>query len=324
MSVPVVSKVLNGGKKNNSRVSAATRARILSLAQEMGYRSNTAAQTIRTGKFNAVGLLMSQHSHQSTVFGEMLRGIHQGLDEHGYHLTVNFIDDQRLTSQDDLPKVLGQAMVDGMILNYTHAAPPAMVALLERQSMPTVWVNAKREQNCVYIDDFGGARLATQRYLEQGFERVMYADFTGLYESASELHYSRMDRRAGYEAAMREAGHEPLSTIAPRCDRDAIGAATRLLRSPHAPDAVVTYASPEADAFANAAYACGLVPGRDLHIATFSPHLLFAGPVYDVYVLPEFAMGMAAARALLQRIKAPLKNLKPSAVPFVGIPAISS
>ena len=319
VSVPVVSKVLNGGSRNNSRVSEAKRLHVLQVAEQLGYRPNTAAHSVRRGRFNAIGLLMSEHPSQSTVFGEMLRGIHEGLDAAGYHLTVNFIEDRRLASEDGLPKVLGQAMVDGMILNYTHGAPPAMVEMLRRHKLPTVWLNAKRERNCVYVDDFAAARDATRRLLGLGHQRIMYADFTGRLESADEVHYSRIDRRAGYEAAMREADHEPLSQIAQERGEDAVALYVGLLRSPHAPTAVVTYGPPEASAFSHAAYACGLALGRELRIATFAPHLQPAGPSVDYHLLPERELGHAAAEALLRLIRSGGEPLEPIAVPLTRI-----
>ncbi len=314
VSRQVVSKVLNGGR-SSAGAGPQTRERIERFARELGYRPNSAAKAISTGRFGAIGLVMSQHRHQSTVFAEMLRGLHEGLDADAYHLSVNFIDDQRLVSEEMLPKVLGQAMVDGMILNYTHAAPERMVELIKRHAMPTIWLNAKRERNCVHIDDFGGAGQATRRLLAMGHRRVMYADFTGEYETAQEMHYSRPDRMAGYEAAMREAGHEPLTILLPAFE-DMIGTAASILSGPSAPTAVIGYGLPEAEAFAYAAYAKSLRIGDVLRLVTFAANLPPGGPLIDVYELPEREMGRAAARAVLRRIDDGGKPLAPITVPF--------
>ena len=50
VSQPVVSKVLHGGR-TNIRVSQATRERVLAVASQHGYRRNTAARAMRTGRF---------------------------------------------------------------------------------------------------------------------------------------------------------------------------------------------------------------------------------------------------------------------------------
>ncbi len=314
VSRQVVSKVLNGGQ-SSAGASKQTRERILRIAREMGYRPNAAAKAISTGRFNAVGLVMSEHHHQSTLFGRLLRGIHEQLDKQAYHLTINFIDDARLTSEEELPKVLGQAMVDGIFLNYTHGIPPRLVELIRKHRIPSVWLNAKREHSCVHLDDEGATRQATKRLLELGHSRIVYADFTGQCETATGWHYSRFDRRAGYESAMREAGHEPLVIMA-EGDRDALGIASKILMATPTPSAVVTYGGPEAEAFAYAATARGLQVGQEIRLITFAADCPPGRPPMDVYQLPELELGRAAAAMLLRRIDTGGEREDPIAIPM--------
>jgi LacI family transcriptional regulator len=146
-SQQTVSDVLRRGPKYE-RYSEATRLRIEQAAAELGYRPNAAAQAMSSGRFNAIGLLMSRHRHQSTVYGELLRGVHDALEEQGIHLTVTFVDDVQLTADDSLPQVLRRAMVDGLLLNYTHGIPQRMSDLIDRHNLPAVWINSKRLGYC--------------------------------------------------------------------------------------------------------------------------------------------------------------------------------
>lgn len=197
----------------NYQVSDQTRQRVVEAALKMGYRPNAAAKAVSTGQFNAIGLLMSRHHCQSTVFGHTLRGIHDVLDAQGIHLAITFVDDERLTNGEELPKILGQAMVDGLLLNYTHDIPTRMVELIAQHQLSAVWINSKQPTNCVYPDDHGGAHAATTRLLALGHRRICYMDMTAALEESPEWHYSRRDRRDGYLQAMRDAGHEPLTVI---------------------------------------------------------------------------------------------------------------
>jgi LacI family transcriptional regulator len=289
--------------RRSGQVSDETRRRVHEAARRLGYRANAAARAMKTGRFNAVGLLMSRHHCQSTVFGQMLRGIHDVLDEQGVHLTITFVDDERLTSGEKLPKILRQAMVDGLLLNYTHGLPPGMVELIDRHHIPAVWVNSKQPFNCVRPDDEGAGYAATKLLLAKGHRLITYVDFTVALEDAGEPHYSRFDRRAGYERAMREAGHEPLAYVATRrlAYQRIVNAALELLDSPNRPSAIVCYAGGEAGAFLQACAARGLRLGPDLSLVMVESEVPLVGPKIDIMQLPEFEIGQAAARMLLQR-----------------------
>ena len=67
-----VSIVLNGAKSGNTGVSEAARHRILAAAEELGYRRNGSMVAARSGKFNAVGLLLSTNGNRSYLPPEPL------------------------------------------------------------------------------------------------------------------------------------------------------------------------------------------------------------------------------------------------------------
>lgn len=58
--------VLNGSR-STAGISSITRQRILDAAEELGYRRNGSAHTIRTGRFGSAALLLSpKRSHSYT------------------------------------------------------------------------------------------------------------------------------------------------------------------------------------------------------------------------------------------------------------------
>ena len=309
------------GRRAN-QVSAETRRRVMEAARRLGYRTNAAAQAVSTGRFNAVGLLMSRHHCQSTLFGHMLRGLHDALDARSIHLTVNFVDDDRLTSDDDLPKILGQSMVDGLLLNYTHAIPPRMADLIRRHRLPAVWINSRQPANCVYPDDEGAAATATRRLLDAGHRRIMYLALTAAVEDAAEPHYSHAARRDGYEKAMRDAGHEPLALLESHrlTFEKPVRAAKRILTADARPTAVVAYCRHDTDALSLAAAELGLKIGRDLSLITFEQDQPLVGPKIDTMRLPELAVGQAAGAMLLDRLDDPAADQPAVAVPMIETP----
>lgn len=62
VSIPTVSTVLNNAR-GNTVVSSETRQRILSVAKELNYRPNHQARVLKTGRANAIGLLLDPPTH---------------------------------------------------------------------------------------------------------------------------------------------------------------------------------------------------------------------------------------------------------------------
>ena len=71
---------------------------------------------------------------------------------------------------------------------------------------PAIFINVKQEFDAVHPDDLRGGEIATEHLLQLGHTRIAYA------RAAVNLkeHYSEIDRRLGYEAAMQSAGLPPL------------------------------------------------------------------------------------------------------------------
>ncbi len=77
VSSAAVSRYLNGGP-----LSAEKRAAIHLVIEKTGYAPDAAAQTLRTGKVNQIGVITPNISSQSV--GQMITGISQELDASRY------------------------------------------------------------------------------------------------------------------------------------------------------------------------------------------------------------------------------------------------
>ena len=67
-----------------------------------------------------------------------------------------------------MPRLLTEACSDGLLIDYTHAIPPALLALIERHRIPAVWINSRQPLDCVRPDDEAAGYDATRRLLERG------------------------------------------------------------------------------------------------------------------------------------------------------------
>jgi LacI family transcriptional regulator len=205
LGTSTVAHVLNG-RGDELRIRAHTQERVLRAAQEMGYRLNSSARAMRTGRFGSVALI--QPSNAIFMPAGMMLGIIRELHQHDLHLSISEAPDAVLSDAGFLPKVVRELAADGLLINMVGDIPPAFIGTLQAQGTPAVWINNKQPYDAVYPDDFFAARELTNHLLGMGHRRILYVAPGENTRPTS--HYSSIDRRAGYEAAMKAARCEPL------------------------------------------------------------------------------------------------------------------
>lgn len=310
VSQPTVSTILNGSR-SNTRVSNKLRESVIRTARELGYRPNSAAVAMKRGNFNAIGILSSTVGSRGMLPSALLWSIQQAVMERGKHLALGQMPDEQLTDEEDLPGVLRNWSVDGLLLSYTAAMPKGLLELIGQYHMPVIHLNADLDHDCIRPDDYRGAADATGRLIDLGHRRITYV---GIF-SGHEPHYSVAARQQGYVAAMAEAGLTPVfAPFVQPYDAAAQDAfASDLLRSDDRPTAVICYATATAQAMVFNAALQGLVLGRDLSVVTFSgARQESVGPYcIDYVVVPEAAMGNEAVDLLCRKIARPRHALSP-------------
>lgn len=316
VSMMTVSRALRGV----GRIREETRAKVLQAADLLGYMPNAAAQATATGRFNNIALLLSTVHGCSTLSGETLRGIEDELVTRRISLTVSMLPDAQLVQTWGMPQALVQTMTDGLLVNYTHQIPPELMERIEANHLPSVWINSKRPLGSVYPDDARASHMLTRHLLGMGHRRIAYLDFSHDWHGGEEMHYSAVDRRGGYELAMREAAL-PAVLALPHWTADLQAerwrCARELLSGPERPTAVVCYSSRNAMTLGVVAAQMGLVIPADLSVATFDiqPQDLL-GPVLTAALSPDQKLGSRATAMLLEMIATKTVDMESVAVPF--------
>jgi LacI family transcriptional regulator len=315
LSAKSVSRIL---RDENAPHRAETRERVRAVARELGYRANGSARAMRSRRAGSVALLLSTLGYRSVLPDPLREGIQAALAQSRLHLLVAALPDAQLTDEAYLPQVVREWAADGLLINYNADVPPGLPALIARHNIPSVWINAKRNGDCVHPDDFGAAWEATTRLIALGHRRIGFVEFGGV------THYSANDRIEGCRAALAQArlappaifdGGGPPQTRAER--------ARAWLRRPagERPTAVFVYGAGLAPPILYAAATCGLRVPDDLSVVTFEAEPdASVGRRIDTWVLPEEAMGRAAVGVLLDKVKEPARALPPIALPAVHIP----
>lgn len=179
---------------------AEKKATIAKAVEETGYRPSMQAQMMRTRRTKQIGVILPKLSSESCA--RMVEGISRVLDEQGYQLLlVNTANDN--TREVRAMDMLRHDAVDGIIL-IASIFTPEHEAVLESLKIPVVILGQQHPgYSCVYHDDFGAARAATARMLEKGRRLSGFLGATMLDKAVGQA------RRAGYEAALRDAGLMP-------------------------------------------------------------------------------------------------------------------
>jgi len=169
VSGQTVSRVVNA----RGYVGAATRERVEAAMQRLGYRPNSAARALRSGRFRTLGVVMfsfSSYGNQRTLDAIAVRAA-----QLGYALTLIPVKASAKETVAGAFRRLEEHAVDGIIIVIeAHQLDEADVEI--PAGLPVVFVDSNRaaEHPFVDTDQAQGARLATEHLLDLGHETVWH------------------------------------------------------------------------------------------------------------------------------------------------------
>src|SRR5881628_3312306 len=108
VSVATVSRAHN----RSHLVTEATGRRVRAVAERLGYSPHAAARSLSTRRTSSIGVLLPDLYGE--FYAELIRGIDQTAQRHGYHLLVASSHNDRATIEAALQAMRGR--VDGLIL----------------------------------------------------------------------------------------------------------------------------------------------------------------------------------------------------------------
>ncbi len=231
VSVRTVSNVVN----DFAQVAPATRARVQRSLDELGYRPNLAARTLRRGRTGLIALVVPEVA--SPYFGEIASLLTVAAQRQGWTLLIDQTRGNVDLERQFLEGVRAQS-VDGLVLSPWSL--PVEELRRRTSAVPLVLLGERaREVNIdhVAIDNVGAARMATEHLLGVGRRRVAAVG------ARSELGGDTAGLRLiGYREALDAAGlvNDPALEVGVTALHRADGARAMqmLLDSDAAPDAL--------------------------------------------------------------------------------------
>ncbi|WTW98075.1 LacI family transcriptional regulator [Streptomycetaceae bacterium NBC_01309] len=299
LHVSTVSRILNGTADERGRAaSQATAQRVRAVADELGYRPNPHAASLRTRRSNLIGVLVPRLSE--IVVATIYEGIEEEAAAKGFSTFVTNTHDDPAVQRERIAMVLGRR-VDGLIIGDAHLDGAALAAPGLRGT-PFMLVNRRTagRHAAVTCDDRLGGRLVAEHFLALGHRRVGVI-------AGEPFASTGADRAGGFTEHICGAGvripehavqHEAFDIAGGR------RAALRLLDRSDRPTAVFAVNDLAAIGAMGAARDLGLTPGVDFALVGFNDTPVAAElpvPLSSVRS-PMAELGRIAVRQLLLRL----------------------
>ena len=170
--------------------SAATRERVLAIADELGYRPDSRARLLRRSRSRLLGVVFGV---QHAFHGDLVDGLYAAADRVGYELALSAVTPGR-----DEERAVGSLLQDRCeaLVLLGPQAPAAYLAILAARLPVVVVARAVRHRavDVVRTDDAAGLEQAVDHLVELGHRRIAHVD-GGRAPGAAE-------RRRGYTDAL--------------------------------------------------------------------------------------------------------------------------
>src|SRR5919109_1203680 len=195
VSPSTVSRVLNG----TTPVTPDKRAAVLAVVDGLKYRPNLVAQGLARGRSTTVGVLTQDVA--SPFYGEILKGIEQGLRGSAYH-PLFASGNWRMEEEIEALEVLIGRQVDGLIVVGGQIQDEHLRQVAEQTPLVAVGRSiGGMEDHCVQVENFQGSYAATHYLIDLGHRRI--AHIMGI-----SSHQDAIERREGYCRALLDADLE--------------------------------------------------------------------------------------------------------------------
>ncbi|MGB8621902.1 MAG: substrate-binding domain-containing protein [Paracoccaceae bacterium] len=308
LSQTTVSRALNGYPE----VKEATRLRVEAAARAHGYRPNTRAKSLATGRAMAIGHVIpisTKHEMVNPVFADFIAGAGEQYSRAGYEMHLSVVKDEDEARV--YHELASTGSVDGVIVHSPRVEDPR-IGLLRGTGMPFVVHGRASGESAPYswldVNNRRAFARATGFLLDLGHRRI------ALINGLEEMDFA-LRRRRGYETALAErsvAVDPALMTSDEMTETNGHRAARAMLALPDPPTAFLVSSMISALGVRRAIEERGLRLGRDVSLVTHDDDLSYfrnsdrvEEPIFTATRSSVREAGRLAAEMLLSIIENP-------------------
>src|ERR1700744_3795797 len=184
------------GLKDHPGINKNTKKKILNAANEMGYRSNSFASSLRKKKSNIIGVIVPRLN--SNFMSDVIAGIEKVVNEANYNLFISQ-SLEAMKKEVSNAKAMFNNRVDGLLVslaydteNIDHFEP------FISKNIPVIFFDRVQEHlqfPNIFIDNYRAAYQLTKHLIEQGCKRIMHI-------GGSQLRNVYSERYNGYKQGL--------------------------------------------------------------------------------------------------------------------------
>jgi LacI family transcriptional regulator len=300
VSVGTVSNVVSGAVP----VSKKLKDRVLDVIQQLDYRPDHVARSLKLRHTRTVGLVISDIT--DPFFTQVMRGAEDAAWSANYILITFNSDDQPEREQLVLD-ALRSRRVDGILLVAATGTDPARIRAIQESGTPVVCLDRELSGaglDCVVVNNFRAARECVRHLRSQGYDKI------GLLNgdpAASVARDRSMGYRQGLEDAALDCEDRLMVAVRPGID-EALTAARQMLAEK--PSAVIAGGMALGIGLLRAAREIGLRCPDDLAITIFDDPAFSEAitPRLTAIAPPSYELGRKGMELLLDRMQDPKRR----------------
>lgn len=294
VSTVSVSKALSG----KEGVSDDVRSQIRQKAEEMGYRYNSIAKSMKEGLSNNIGVLVSERFFSENAFySDLYQKVVREFSKLNYSCILEILsrEDEKICV---MPKMIINNKVDGLVI-LGQMKSKYIDKLLEI-GIPYIFMDFYDEHNAVdsvVSDSVYGSYLLTDYLIKKGHKKI---GFVGdIYATSSIL-----DRYIGYYKALVQ-NHLEINPEWVICDRDDYGDYVYMCDLDNMPEAFVCNCDQAAYTFVGQLKEKGYKVPEDVSVVGFDDFIYakLCDPMLTTFKIDLDMMSEEAANAMIKKIQ---------------------
>jgi LacI family transcriptional regulator, fructose operon transcriptional repressor len=295
VSTATVSRVLS----NKPYITAGVRDRVMAAVQKLGYRPNQVARSLRSQQSTTIGLILSDICNPFST--DVSRTVEDCAYDQGYSVFLCNSDGDEKKELSYLHEMYDKN-VAGVIIAPTKKTCDNFSKL--RLNLPMV-IYDRTAPGCdvdsIAIDNVDAAYQLTKHLIANGYRRlagIFCNEVTGL------------ERRAGFEKAIREAGLEPPRIVITQTKiSTGYNAALKLLNHTSRPDAILATDNLILEGSLQAIIELGLKIPDEVGLVGFDDvsWMTLVQPPITVVRQPTDEIGRMAVDLMMRRIEDPTR-----------------
>ncbi|WP_027385274.1 LacI family DNA-binding transcriptional regulator [Chryseobacterium gregarium] len=174
VSVATVSYVLN--RKEGSRISEATRKKVLEVAENINYTPNKIARSLKMSKSKLIGLIVADISND--FYSNIARSIEDEAMKLGYTLLIGSCDENPEKFR-KLTELFSEQQVDGMIIAPVVGSDEAISKLI-REEYPVVTIDRYLKNLSlpgIMINNSEISEYICDHLVSRNFDEIIYVGY---------------------------------------------------------------------------------------------------------------------------------------------------